>query len=279
MLRYCLNMARRLATLILTRNTYGRKYLFRRAFELNQRHVHPFDVAYGIQTSGFVPNFLTHPGANIFKLTSRENNHYAGCQPSCLRKALRSLPNTSQFTFYDLGCGMGRALVTASEFSFREIIGVDLSRELCAIAVNNAQKIARSFPNRPPIRVEQADANAIEPQSDKIVVFMYHSFGRTTLTPIVEKFEQLSMSGSDIFIIFENPVNGDLVERSTSFRRWYAEQIPCDPDEIEHHSDANDGIVVWRSVNAIPAHMSACRDFEIVITKPTWRAEIVYAGQ
>ncbi|MCJ2067057.1 class I SAM-dependent methyltransferase [Methylobacterium sp. J-088] len=270
-----LRSARRIATILFTRSAYGRQYLLRRALKSSQRHTHPIDVTYSIQTSGFIPNFLSDPGVNIAKIVSRENNHYAGCQPSCLRKALRSLPDTNKFAFYDLGCGMGRALVVASEFPFREIVGVDLSKELCAIATKNAQKIAQSFPDRAQISVEQGDATAIALGGDRIVVFMYHSFGRTTLTPIINRLEQLVKAGRDVFIIFENPVNGDLVEQSIYFSRWYAEQVPGDSDEIGHHSDVDDGVVVWRSVNAMPAQRSGHQDFKIVITKPTWRAEVV----
>ncbi|MCJ2019212.1 class I SAM-dependent methyltransferase [Methylobacterium sp. E-065] len=275
MLVRIIKLAKKTATIILTRNTYGRRYLLRRALKLGQHHVHPIDAYYNIRTSGFIPNFLNDPGSNIVKIATRENNHYAGCQPSCLRKALQSLPDTSEFVFYDYGCGMGRALATASEFAFRELIGIELSEELCTIAVENAQRIADSFPERARISVKQGDAIAVELHGDNLVIFMYHSFGRATLTSILNKLEKLAKDGRDIFVIFENPVNGDLLEQSTQFGRWYAEQVPCDAEEISHHSDADDGFVVWRSINAITADRSAYNKFEIVITKPTWRAEVV----
>ncbi|WP_267428088.1 class I SAM-dependent methyltransferase [Methylobacterium sp. GC_Met_2] len=275
MLVRLIKLAQKTATILLTRNTYGRRYMLRRVLELSQLHAHPIDVYYNIRTSGFIPNFLNDSGANIAKIASRENNHYAGCQPSCLRKALQSLPDTSEFVFYDYGCGMGRALATASEFAFRALIGVELSKELCAIAVENARSIADSFPERAHISVKQGDAIAVELHGDKLVIFMYHSFGRATLTSIINKLEKLVKVGRDIFVIFENPVNGDLLEQSTQFGRWYAEQVPCDVEEISHHSDANDGFVVWRSINTITADRSAYNKFEILITKPTWRAEVI----
>lgn len=275
MLGRFIKLAHKTATILLTRNGHGRRYMLRRVLESSQNHAHPIDVYYNIRTSGFVPNFLNDSGVNVAKIASRENNHYAGCQPSCLRKALKSLPDTTQFVFYDYGCGMGRALATASEFAFRELIGIELSKELCAIAVQNAQKIADSFPDRAQISVKQGDAIAVELQGDRLVIFMYHSFGRATLTSIINKLEKLVEAGRDIFVIFENPVNGDLLEQSTQFGRWYAEQVPCDPDEINHHSDANDGFVIWRSINTIAVDRSAYNKFEILITKPTWRAEVV----
>lgn len=274
-----LSLLRKIATLIFTRNAVGRKFLLHRVLNQARRHSHPIDLTYGIQTSGFVPNFLTDPGLNIFKIGLRENNHYAGCQPSCVRKALRSLPDTAQFTFYDLGCGMGRALITASEFPFYKLIGIEISGELCAIAEKNVQRISDLFPGRAKISIDRADATTAQLKGDKIVVFMYHSFGRATIATLVRKWEQLAMTGSIIFIIFENPVNGDLVDQSMFFKRWYAEQVPCDPDELSHHSDANDGVVVWQSANTVKVYESRCSDFNIITTKPTWRAEIVFEKQ
>ena len=42
-----------------------------------------------------------------------------------------------RFVFVDLGCGKGRALLLASRFPFKEIIGVELSATLCEIARRN----------------------------------------------------------------------------------------------------------------------------------------------
>jgi SAM-dependent methyltransferase len=68
------------------------------------------------------------------------------------------LPRISDRTFIDLGCGEGRALVIASEFPFRAIVGVELSPALCATATANAAVIANRFPDRMPIQIVQADA-------------------------------------------------------------------------------------------------------------------------
>ncbi|MCJ2138098.1 class I SAM-dependent methyltransferase [Methylobacterium sp. J-026] len=276
MLIHYLSLLRTITTIVFTRNAVGRNFMLHRALTQARRHTHPIDLIYGIQTSGFVPNFLTDPGLNIFKIGLRENNHYAGCQPSCVRIALRSLPDTAQFTFYDLGCGMGRALITASEFPFYKLIGIEISGELCAIAEKNVQKISDLFPGRAKISIDRADVTTTQLKGGKIVVFMYHSFGRATIGILICKLEQLAIAGSSIFVIFENPVNGDLVDQSIYFKRWYAEQVPCDPDELNHHSDTDDGVVVWQSINTVNLYESRCSDFNIITTKPTWRAEIVF---
>lgn len=268
--------ATRMLSILATRAPYVRRLLLRRYLRLNQKSIHPFDVAYGISTSGFVPNFISDPRFNLKKIVTRETNHYGGCVPTCVRRALQTLPDTTApFIFYDLGCGMGRALVAASEFPFQELVGIDLSQDLCMIAQANAKTVAAAYPDRAPIRIVQGDATRLEMRSDRIVVFLYHSFGRETLAPILESLEASARAGGDIFVIFENPVNGDLVDASPAFTRWHGEQVRCDAEELGHHADPDEAIVVWRSKSRHPSDAARSDPFDIVITKPTWRAEVV----
>jgi tRNA1(Val) A37 N6-methylase TrmN6 len=52
---------------------------------------------------------------------------YAGSQPSIVRAGIALLPDHNQYAFVDLGCGKGRALMVASEFSFARLVGVEIS--------------------------------------------------------------------------------------------------------------------------------------------------------
>jgi SAM-dependent methyltransferase len=43
----------------------------------------------------------------------------------------RSGVDPEQFCFLDIGCGKGRALIIATEYGFKDLIGVDYSAKLC----------------------------------------------------------------------------------------------------------------------------------------------------
>ena len=75
--------------------------------------IHPFDRLHGTDTSGVcaATDLPTHETARTYAFD------YAGSQPNVLRLALAKLPQVDDFTFIDLGCGKGRALLVASEFS------------------------------------------------------------------------------------------------------------------------------------------------------------------
>lgn len=70
---------------------------------------------------------------------------YGPVNPDFFREILRSvhLPY-GELDFVDIGCGKGAALMLASEFGFKRIIGVDLAADLLSIAHSNAEKYRHS---------------------------------------------------------------------------------------------------------------------------------------
>ena len=72
---------------------------------------HPFDIALGIEASGYLPvDDCTDDPALLAQI-----NPYGGSQPSIVRTVLAGLPRPEAYAFVDIGCGKGRPLVVASE--------------------------------------------------------------------------------------------------------------------------------------------------------------------
>jgi SAM-dependent methyltransferase len=108
--------------------------------------LHPFDRSHGTDTSGFIP--AEELPSSPYDLAKK--HCYGGSQPSIIRSALAALPSLESFTFIDLGCGKGRPLLVASEFPFRDIVGVEISPSLAADARANASILRQRFPARTP---------------------------------------------------------------------------------------------------------------------------------
>ena len=99
------------------------------------------------------------------KITSRLTRMFsAPGSTACPRKL-------AAFTFVDIGCGKGRALLLAEEYPFRKIIGVEFSRRLAKIAAANAAKSARSASQW----FTPTPANFNFPP-EPLVVFLYNPF-------------------------------------------------------------------------------------------------------
>src|SRR3984957_17090364 len=111
------------------------------------RAVHPFDERFGVETSGLIYEL---PSGHQHDL---HNNGYFAVAPSVFHSIMRAMLEQlhldfQRFRFVDLGSGKGRALLLASDYPFREIIGVELSPELDQIARANIAHYAAATGGR-----------------------------------------------------------------------------------------------------------------------------------
>ncbi len=231
---------------------------------------HPFDRAYGTDTSGFLcgDEILTgHPA-------EEHGSPYAGVQPSILRTALATLPGLENTTFIDLGCGKGRPMLIASEFPFRDIIGVELSPVLVAAARRNAVTIGKRYPNRTPIRVELGDATIYPMPRGDVVLFIYNSFDRELMSKVAQNVaDGLAVdSMRSIFVVFCNPVSGECFDALPMLTRRFAQTLAYTSEEQGYAEDAEDAVIIWQGGDAAPPVARA--DGKIVIVKDRWRAEL-----
>lgn len=226
---------------------------------------HPFDQIYGVDTSGWYPTELLQTK----EVTSNLIIIYIGSQPSITRGALSTLPDVTDYTFVDLGCGKGRVVIIGSEFPFRGIAGIEISPELARIAQSNVDKIQRQFPGRPPIAIITGNALEDLPVDGKIVFYIYHSFGRELMSQLVQKIESALQSTLEhVFIVYHNPVWGSLWDASPAVRRWYAGTIAFGEGDLDLWDDEHDCVVIWQSVRGARqgAYPEAGR--EIVLVNP-----------
>jgi SAM-dependent methyltransferase len=275
--RYFYNLYRYLFVMPWRIAAYCAAGKFRSALAHRPPLPHPIDTHYGIATSGTLFGDDLRSGSARADLYSTA---YTGTQPSLLRKVLRLIPCLEEATFLDLGCGMGRALVVASEFPLREIVGIELSPKLAAIARRNAQIIRAHFPERAPIAVLEGDAaRALLPEGT-VIVYLYHPFFKKVMKKVVATIENtfLANTGKKIFVVYNNPFYGRLFDASPHFRRVYAANVAFEEDEIgtgSSSTDDEDTIAIWESAGGpmITPHPHA--DAKIVTTRSGWRARVV----
>ena len=218
---------------------------------------HPFDAEHGVDTSGFVSAAACAPDPAL----ASQILPYAGSQPSIVRAGITGLPDHNYYAFVDLGCGKGRALMVASEFSFARLVGVEISPNLAEVARRNAAVIGLRDPRRTPIEIHVGDATTVRPPGERVVYFMYHPVGRALMETLVDGLErQLANGLQHAFLVYYNPVHGDVLDRSPRFARWQAETIPYADDELGFGPDLSDTLVTWQTVPGLyPAQPRANR--------------------
>jgi len=150
---------------------------------------HPIDLQLGIETSKHVPRRFLRLG----DAADAYNLGYVGAQPSVIRRALQSIGVTPDTVFIDLGSGKGRALIVASEFPFKALVGYELSLSLVNTSRRNINK--RALSRR--VTIIQSDASKPElPREMEIIIFLHNPFKR----PLVEIFKNHTLVLSQVML-------------------------------------------------------------------------------
>jgi hypothetical protein len=179
----------------------------RRAFVRDLEHeralAREFDRTYGVDTAGESP--LTALGVPPEK-AGRGNGLYRGIWPRIFHQALREthLP-FEQFTFVDYGSGKGKALMLASAYPFRRILGVEFSPELHAVALKNLGTYRSSEQRCFGLESVCADALGWEPPTEPLLCFFFNPFDNPTMERVLSRLaESRRHAPRDIYLLYVN---------------------------------------------------------------------------
>jgi SAM-dependent methyltransferase len=172
------------------------------------RAVHPFDERFGVETSGLI--YELHSGHRH----DLHNNGYFAVAPSVFHAVMRAILERLQldyqrFGFVDVGSGKGRALLLASDYPFREIVGIELSPELNRVARANIARYADAPGvrlHRPPVITMQGDATEFLWPSGPLIVYMWNAFTRPVMERVFENLEaSLARQPRELYLVYMHP--------------------------------------------------------------------------
>jgi len=196
---------------------------------------HPFDLEFGVRTSGLIAGRNLKCGSRA----DRHNTAYFGVAPSVFHEMIalwrRSKPagTIDQFTFVDVGAGMGRAVLLASEFPFRSVIGVELNPRLARIARKNVAHWKAAGLARAPVRVVCRDAVEFKIPPGPCVVFMFNPFGGPIMRRLLKTWSQTIARREDqLDILYVNNEQETVLRRQPGLVRLFAGEV------MRSHADA-----------------------------------------
>ncbi|MFM2422514.1 MAG: hypothetical protein RL291_1044, partial [Pseudomonadota bacterium] len=170
----------------------------------------------------FDARFGTDTAAPTFERGQKTSVHfYVPTTASVIYKIIRELPIApDKFEFIDMGSGKGRALLIASEFPFKKIVGVELSDQLHRVAEAN---VARYTPDSQRCRnfdLKCMDALTYPISDEPFVLFLFDPFSREILEKVVANVEaSLKAKPREAYIVYVYPQFEDILQRSTVFAR------------------------------------------------------------
>jgi SAM-dependent methyltransferase len=198
------------------------------------RVVHPFDVRYGVETSGLIPGRKLAEGHPHDK----HSTAYYGVAPSLFRELCRQWRKTKpgfpigQYSFVDLGAGKGRALMLASELGFREVIGVELSPRMAGRARRNLKLWAETGRARCPIRIETQDAAEFVFPANPCLVYLFNPFAAPVIRRILRRIEQ-SFAPEQVDVLYVNHEFQSVLEGRRGFARLWSGTIEMEPEDAQ----------------------------------------------
>lgn len=140
---------------------------------------------------------------------------YAATSPISFCQVISELGiQYSDYAFVDLGSGKGRVLLLASEFPFREVIGVEIAPSLHAIAEQNIATFQARTRSHRPVSSICSDVTNFVPPAGPTIFFFYNPFHGEVLECALENLRKsYEQSPRPMMIVYHNPVHRAVFER------------------------------------------------------------------
>jgi predicted RNA methylase len=170
-----------------------------------------FDAQHGVVTEALI--FLGELDPDEIGDALEDATHYEPTPVAEFEALLRALPiDRREYTFVDLGAGMGRVMLLASLHPFRQVVGVEVSPALCETARDNLVRWRQRHEELgcKDLRVVRADAGGFRFPRGNLVVYLYNPFGEATLERVLQRLES-DCSGT-CFVIYHTPVHSRAIE-------------------------------------------------------------------
>lgn len=167
-----------------------------------------FDSAHGIETGGRIPLAELDVEHEAWVHGVR----YEAIPPDEFHGLMAKVPaDLARFTLVDLGSGKGRALLLASEYPFRRVLGVELSFELHEICMRNIQDYRSATQRCQRIEAYCCEATTFPMPDEPIVVFLNNPFSKQVVRGVATGIaSSLRAVPRDVYVLVMNADHRDV---------------------------------------------------------------------
>jgi SAM-dependent methyltransferase len=199
------------------------------------RAVHPFDERFGVETSGLIYELRSGHQHDLY------NNGYFAVAPSVFHAIMRTMREQlhldyQRFRFVDLGSGKGRALLLASDYPYREIIGVELSPQLDRVARTNIARytsLKDGLP-RPPVISIAGDATEFPWPAGPLIVYMWNAFTQPVMERVFENLHaSLKAEPRELYLVYIHPELETMLSEVPWLIRLWREEFTMSEEDFE----------------------------------------------
>jgi len=150
--------------------------------------VSAFDQQYGVDTDGSFGGWTYLSDLDIPSSNWIDGNDYAAIEPLRFQHVMAGFDIAFEdYTFIDFGSGKGRALLLASEFPYKRILGLEFSPELHRTAEENIRRYSSATQKCRDIRSLNVDFSDYVLPPEASVLFFFHPCRIRVLSRVVDE--------------------------------------------------------------------------------------------
>ena len=169
-----------------------------------------FDALFGVDTSGRLGRYEL--GVKTLNLL-----HAVEYRPTPVREFVRIINDLridyKEWTFIDLGAGKGRAILLASHFPFRQVIGVEFAPELVRIAQCNIAAYKNPSRECQDLNVLLQDATEYCLPCEKCVIYLNNPFDGPVMARVIENIgASVEKFPRDLYVVYWNPFCSEFLD-------------------------------------------------------------------
>jgi len=155
------------------------------------------------------------------RLLGTFSSPYQASEPALFHEMIGSVPvDFRHFSFVDLGCGKGRALMLASDYPFRRIIGVELLPDLHRIAQDNLRVYKSTSQKCFDLECTCANACRFDFPEQPLLVYLFNPFLESVFAETMKRLEHsIQANPRPVFILYHNPLLEPYATRGGVFTR------------------------------------------------------------
>jgi SAM-dependent methyltransferase len=209
--------------------------LLRRLFPSKEAR-HPFDRTHRVDTGGLI----YADGLSTGHEHDIHSSGYYATAPSLFRGAIEHWTATlhaspfrlTDYTFVDIGCGKGRVVMLASEYAFREVVGVELNPHLASTARHNLNRWMRRRRACRNVRIAHGDALSFPLPDGPVVLFFFNSFEEEMVRLWLDRLVEIAAARpAPIDLIYLHPEHHEVLAATPGIQILVDAEIAFSPGD------------------------------------------------
>jgi hypothetical protein len=175
-----------------------------------------FDADHGVVTEALV--FLGDLDPEAVGPGIALATHYEPTPVADFKSLMASLPfGPGGSTFVDVGSGMGRVVMLASQLPFKQVIGVEISPALNAIARDNLAAFNVADQRCRDVRLVRGDALSYRFPRGNLVAYLYNPLRADGVARVVERLVSSRGPAREVALVYHTPVERAAVDATHAF--------------------------------------------------------------